>query len=451
MRDSAWWRFVARLGPATIVSVGYMDPGNWATDLEGGARFGYALLWVLVVANAIALVLQVLSARLGIATGLDLAQACRKYYPGWMAGPLWVLAEIAMVACDMAELLGSAMALNLLFHVPIVLGAVLTALDSFVFLAFAGRRRRLLESLVTVLVCGIALCLGVELLLARPAWSAVVDGLVPRMHPDAMYVAIAIIGATVMPHNLYLQSALERTRRTDLRPRSLKASIASTAVALNAALLVNAAILVLSAAVFSKTSAPVTDLGDAHRLLAPLLGTALAPVLFGVGLLLSGQSSTITSTMAGQIIMEGFVRIRIPPVLRRLVTRALALVPAVAVLTVSGAHGAMALMVATQVVLSLQLPFAVAPLVRFTASGDVMGRYVSPRGVRAVAIFVAGLVTLANAALVAHVLRDAIESAKLRGALAFFVLAVLVFYALVWGVSLHGGRVQVAGRSSAFR
>jgi manganese transport protein len=447
LRGSSW-RFVSRLGPAVIVSVGYMDPGNWATDLEGGARFGYTLLWVLVASNAIALVLQLLSARLGAATGLDLAQACRRYYPPWMAAPMWLLAEVAMVACDLAELLGSAIALNLLFGLPIVLGAILTAVDAFVFLLFTGRRHRLLEIAVAILVGGITCCLGAELFLARPSWSSVAGGLVPRMRGEALYIAIGILGATVMPHNLYLHSALERESRANApRASSWKSSVVGTAVALNAALLVNGAILVLSAAVFAKAGLPITDLQDAHHLLAPLLGSSVAPVLFGVGLLLSGQSATITSTMAGQIIMEGFVQVRLSPLMRRLVTRSLALVPAVVVLTLNGGRGATMMMIESQVVLSLQLSFAVAPLVRLTGSGNVMGRHASGGKVRAVAIGAAALVTLANSALIVHFLRG-VRSVAARDVLLGFTLLMAIFLVIVWTAPTANGH-RTAGAAPA--
>ncbi|HVW27126.1 MAG TPA: Nramp family divalent metal transporter [Polyangiaceae bacterium] len=428
--ESGRWQFVARLGPAVIVSVGYMDPGNWATDLEGGARFGYTLLWVLVASNAVALVLQVLSARLGAAAGLDLAEACRRFYPPWMAVPLWLLAEVAMVACDLAELLGSAIALHMLFRLPIVLGAILTAFDAFVLLALTGRRQRLLEVVVALLVGAVSCCLGAELVLSRPSSAEVVGGLVPRMPSDALYVAIGIVGATVMPHNLFLHSSLERASGTDAGRRSPKSSLAATAVALNAALLVNASILILSGAVFARARYAVTDLDDARNLLAPLLGSSVAPVLFGIGLLLSGQSATITSTLAGQIIMEGFVRVRLSPLLRRLVTRSLALVPALIVLTTRGGRGATTLMITTQVILSLELPFAVAPLVRFTGSANVMGRHANGLGTRAVAFGAAALVTLSNAALILHFLR-AIPSAGWRGVLVFAAGLTTIFFAVL--------------------
>jgi manganese transport protein len=401
-------RRFAFLGAAALVSVGYVDPGNWATDLEGGARFGYRLLWVLVLSGLIATLLQTLSARLGMVSGLDLAAACRVHYPERLRVPLWLLAELAIIACDMAEVLGSAVALNLLFGLPLLAGALLTGCDVFLILALQRQGTRRIEVLVTLLVVAIGACLAAQLLLARPDVGALASGLVPSLPGDSLYVAIGILGATVMPHNLYLHSAIvpkrEILRRRGDQARSLRRCFTSTALALGVALLLNAAILVMAAAVFATRGIAVSSLNDAHRLLAPLVGTSLASILFALALLCSGQSSTITGTLAGQVVMEGFVRLRLSPAARRVLTRAVAIVPAVVVLWLMGERGTMPLLVASQVVLSLQLPFAILPLVRFTGSPAIMGRFANRALVKALAFGCAALVVLANAWLVAKLL-----------------------------------------------
>jgi manganese transport protein len=423
-------RLLAFLGPATLVSVGYMDPGNWATNLEGGARFGYQLLWVLVLSNLMALLLQTLAARLGIVSGLDLAGACRAHYSPRVSVALWLLAELAIVACDMAELLGSAVALNLLFGIPMLAGALLTVLDVFLILALERRGARTLEAAVAALVATIAVCLGVDLLLVRPALGPMGHGLVPRLSGASLYLAIGILGATVMPHNLYLHSALVRRREAAPPPaeqrRTLRNSFLGTALALNLALLVNAAILVLSAAVFAARGLAVTDLRQAYHLLAPILGTGLAATLFAVALLASGQSATVTGTLAGQIVMEGFVRLRVSPLARRAITRGLAVIPAVAVLAVAGEGGAMPLLVASQVVLSLQLPFAVVPLLRFTNARSVMGASANGLAVRLLAGACAAVVLVANGALVVHT----IVELRARSSALAAVIAAAAFGAL---------------------
>jgi manganese transport protein len=399
-------RRFAFLGAAALVSVGYVDPGNWATDLEGGARFGYQLLWVLVLSGLIATLLQTLSARLGMVSGLDLAAACRVHFPERLRLPLWLLAEIAIIACDMAEVLGSAVALNLLFGLPLVAGALLTACDVFLILALQRQGTRRIEVLVTLLVLAIGACLGAQLFLARPDVTALSEGLMPRLPGDSLYIAIGILGATVMPHNLYLHSAIVPKRdvsghRGD-QARALRRCFSSTAFALGVALLLNAAILVMAAAVFSTRGIAVSSLADAHRLLTPLVGTSAAAVLFALALLCSGQSSTITGTLAGQVVMEGFVRLRLSPAARRMLTRSIAIVPAVVVLSLLGERGTMPLLVASQVVLSLQLPFAIVPLVRFSGSPEIMGRFASPAPVKALAVACAGLVIAANGWLVSR-------------------------------------------------
>ncbi|HXK04586.1 MAG TPA: Nramp family divalent metal transporter, partial [Verrucomicrobiae bacterium] len=311
---SMWRRMFAFAGPAYLVSVGYMDPGNWATDLEGGARFGYQLLWVLVMSNAMAVLLQTLSARLGIVSGRDLAQACRESYPRNVNLALWVLCEIAVAACDLAEVLGAAIGLNLLFHIPLLIGVLLTAADTLLLLWFQSFGIRTIEAFVLALITIMGVCFGIEILWARPSIGEMLPGLLPIVHGESLYVAIGILGATVMPHNLYLHSALVQTRdigRTEEDKRvACRYNLVDSTVALNGALLVNAAILILAAAVFFKHGIVVTEIQQAHELLAPLLGTSAAGVMFAVALICSGQSSTLTGTLAGQIVMEGFLNIR---------------------------------------------------------------------------------------------------------------------------------------------
>jgi manganese transport protein len=383
------WRGLGFVGPAAMISVGYMDPGNWATDLEGGARFGYQLLWVLVASNCIAMVLQSLAARLGVVAGMDLAQACRAHYARPVVVALWLLCEVAIIACDLASLLGSAIALNLLFGIPMAWGALITALDVLLILVLQHYGVRKLEAVVAALVLTIGGCMAIEMMLVRPVWADVANGLVPRLNSNNLFVAIGILGATVMPHNLYLHSSLVQTRRianTDAAKReAIRFNILDTALALNVALLINASILILSASTFFVRGIEVTELRQAHELLTPLLGMSLGATVFAVALLAAGQSATITGTMAGQIVMEGFVQLRMGPLKRRLLTRALAVVPAVAVLFFAGEQGVLQLLVLSQVVLSLQLPFAIVPLIRFTCSPRIMGAFVSPPWLRRLA------------------------------------------------------------------
>ena len=397
-------RFLAYLGPATLVSVGYMDPGNWATDIEGGARFGHQLLWVLVVANGVALLMQTLAARLGVVARLDLAQACRTCYPRPVVYTLFVLCELAIIACDLAEVLGSAVALNLLFGIPLVWGAVITVGDVFVLLALQRFGVRRLEALVTVLVLTVGACLAIEVWLAQPTWTTFRDSFSPRLDGTSVYIAVAILGATVMPHNLYLHSSLVQTRvaplTQDARQRALKFNFIDTVIALNVAFCINASILMLASDVFHTAGLDVTDLREAQQLLTPLLGTGLAGLLFAVALLCAGQSSTITGTLAGQIVMQGFLRLRGSPALVRAGTRSIAILPAVIVLTIAGEDATVSLLVATQVVLSLQLPFALVPLIRFTSSRALMGEYVNSRLVSSVAGIAATLIIACNAWLV---------------------------------------------------
>lgn len=413
---TGWFRrLFAFAGPAYLVSVGYMDPGNWATDLEGGARFGYALLWVLVLSNAMALLLQTLSARLGIVTRRDLAQACRDEYPLPVSYILWLLAEIGIVACDLAEVIGAAIGLNLLFHIPVLMGVLLTAADTLLVLWFTKYGIRLIEAFVIVLIATIAGCFAFEIFLARPDAHEVFLGLAPHLNAQSLYIAVAILGATVMPHNLYLHSALVQTRRIGVTESDLKTACRfnffDLFVALNAALLVNAAILIMSAAVFHKHGIVVTEIGQAHSLLTPILGTTLASIVFGAALLCSGQSSTLTGTMAGQIVMEGFVRLKMQPWLRRLVTRLLAITPAVLTLWFAGEQGTYRLLIFSQVILSLQLPFAVVPLVHLTGDRARMGDFASGWFLKLLSWSTAVIILVLNAYL-AWTTFDSISSAN---------------------------------------
>jgi manganese transport protein len=374
-------RMMAFAGPAYLISVGYMDPGNWAADLDGGAQFGYKLLWVLVMSNAMAVLLQTLSARLGIVTGRDLAQACRETYPRPVNFALWFLCEIAIVACDLAEVLGAAIALNLLFHIPLLTAVALTSFDTLLVLWFQKLGIRYLEAFILALIVVIAGCFTVEIIMAKPDYIGVAAGLIPRMDRRMLYTAIAMLGATVMPHNLYLHSALVQTRRIGRSREEKKVAcrynLIDCVVALNGAMFVNAAILILAGTVFYQAHQAVSEIQQAFLLLAPLMGTVVAAKLFGVALLASGQSSTLTGTMAGQIVMEGFLNIRVRPWLRRLVTRALAIVPAFVVIWLAGSHGTFRLLLLSQVVLNLQLPFAIIPLLQFTNDRRKMGEFAS--------------------------------------------------------------------------
>ena len=401
---SLWRRMFAFSGPAYLISVGYMDPGNWATDLEGGARFGYQLLWVLVVSNLMAILLQTLSARLGIASQRDLAQACREAYPRPVSYLLWILSEIAIAACDLAEVLGAAIALNLLFHIPLLAGVLITAADTLLVLWFTTLGIRVIEAFVLSLVAVIAACFLIEIWWAVPNFSEVVGGMVPRLSDRSLYIAIGILGATVMPHNLYLHSALVQTRRIGESDEEKRAAcrfnFIDSTIALNGAMLVNISILVLSATLFFKRGIVVTEIQQAHQLLSPILGTTAASVLFGIALLCSGQSSTLTGTMAGQIVMEGFLRFRMRPWLRRMITRAAAVIPAAITVSVAGDQGTYELLILSQVILSLQLPFAIIPLIQFTSSREHMGEFVNRGWLKVLAWVTAGLILALNIRLV---------------------------------------------------
>ena len=374
-------------GPGYLVAVGYMDPGNWATDLAGGSAFGYTLLSVILLSNIMAMVLQALAAKLGIVTGLDLAQACRAHYSPPVRFALWVLCELAIVACDLAEVIGTAIALQLLFGIPLVWGVVLTALDVLLILMLQQYGFRKLEAFIVALLIIIAGCFAVELFLSQPSLAAIAGGLVPTpeivTNPAMLYIAIGILGATVMPHNLYLHSSIVQTRRFDRteegRRQAIRFATLDSTVALALALFINASILILAAATFHQAGrTDVAEIQDAYQLLAPMLGVGVASTLFAVALLASGQNSTITATLAGQIVMEGFLDLRLPAWLRRLITRLLAIIPAVTVAALYGSSGTAKLLVLSQVILSLQLPFAVVPLVQFTSDRTKMGRFVNP-------------------------------------------------------------------------
>ena len=380
-------KFFAFAGPGYLVAVGYMDPGNWATDIAGGSMFGYALLSVILLSNLMAILLQSLSGKLGIVTGRDLAQACRDHYSRPVAMVLWVLCEVAIAACDMAEVIGAAIALHLLFGIPLLYGIIITVVDVLLILMLQKKGFRYIESLIIVMIVTIGGCFLVEILLAKPDFVAVAKGYVPSsqivVNPEMLYLAIGILGATVMPHNLYLHSSIVQTRNFDQTREGKRSAIRfatwDSSIALLFALLINSAILIVAAAAFHATGrTEVADISDAYHLLAPILGTTAGSILFGVALLASGQSSTITGTLAGQIVMEGFLNIRLPGWLRRLITRLIAIIPAVIVTAIYGEKGTTDLLILSQVILSLQLSFAVVPLVQFTSSKQKMGEFANP-------------------------------------------------------------------------
>ncbi len=403
--SSGFWRkMLAYAGPGYLVSVGYMDPGNWATDIAGGSKFGYTLLSVILLSNLMAILLQSLCVRLGVATGRDLAQACRDYFSPRINFCLWVLCEIAIAACDLAELLGSAIALQLLFGIPLLWGVCITALDVLVLLFLQNKGFRYVEALVIMLVATVGICFTAEIIFSQPDAGGILLGYVPKVevlqNPEMLYIAMGILGATVMPHNLYLHSSIVQTR--DFQPTSLKrweaikfGTIDST-VALSLALFINSAILIVSAATFHFSgNQDVAEIQDAYKLLSPLLGVGAASTIFGLALLASGQSSTLTATLAGQVVMEGFLHLRLPSWLRRLATRLLAIVPAVIAIILFGEKSTGSLLVFSQVILSLQLSFAVIPLVMFTSKRRLMGEFVNPLWLKilawTVAFIIAGL------------------------------------------------------------
>ncbi len=398
-------RLLAFAGPGYLVSVGYMDPGNWATDIAGGSSFGYELLSVVVLSSLLAILMQTLAARLGIATGRDLAQLCREAYPRPVSLALWLACEAAIIACDLAEVIGTAIALQLLFGLPLLIGAALTALDALLVLMLMRRGFRALEAFVVALLAVITACFAIQIALAAPPLAAILRGVVPHVSvvtdPRQLYLAIGILGATIMPHNLYLHSSIVQTRNFDRSPAgkrdALRLATADSAVALTLALFVNAAILIMAAAVFfGHGRTDVAEIGQAHALLTPLLGAGLASTLFAVALLASGVNSTVTATLAGQIVMEGFLKLRLPPWQRRLLTRGLAIVPVLAVTWFYGESGTARLLVLSQIILSMQLPFAIVPLVSFVQDRRRMGALVIPRWLAALAWATVGLVIVLN-------------------------------------------------------
>ena len=410
-RDARFWaKLGAFSGPGYLVAVGYMDPGNWATDLAGGSQFGYTLLSVILLSNLMAILLQALAAKLGVVTGRDLAQACRDHYSRPVGFLLWAACELAIVACDLAEVIGTAIALQLLFGLPLVWGVCLTALDVLLILVLQQRGFRKLEAFVIALLVIIAGCFAIELVLSRPAFGAILRGFVPTpeivTNPAMLYIAIGIIGATVMPHNLYLHSSIVQTRAFEQddtgRREAIRYATIDSSVALMLALFINGAILMLAASTFHVAGrADVAEIGDAYRLLAPMLGVGIASTLFAVALLASGQSSTITATLAGQVVMEGFLNLRLPAWQRRLITRLLAIIPAVTVAALYGESGTARLLVLSQVVLSMQLPFAVVPLVAFTSNRAKMGQFVNPAWLKWSAWIIAAVIIGLNLKLLA--------------------------------------------------
>ena len=412
---SSWWRkALAFAGPGYLVAVGYMDPGNWATDLAGGSQFGYTLLSVILLSNLMAILLQGLAAKLGIVTGRDLAQACRDHYSRPVNIGLWLLCEIAIAACDLAEVIGSAIALQLLFGIPLPWGIGLTALDVLLVLYLQHKGFRLLEALVIALIATIAGCFLFEILISRPDAGLVLSGFVPRpsilTNPSQLYIAIGILGATVMPHNLYLHSSIVQTRAYDETPEGRRTAVGfaffDSTIALTFALFINAAILIIAAATFHRSGHPeVAEIQQAYQLLTPLLGVAGASAVFALALLASGQNSTLTGTLAGQIVMEGFLNIRIRPWLRRLITRGIAIVPAALTAIFFGEHGTARLLILSQVILSVQLSFAVFPLVRFTSERAKMGEFTNPGWLKKLAYAVAFVIAGLNAWLLVRVVQ----------------------------------------------
>ncbi len=434
---SKWKKAFAFFGPAYLVSVGYMDPGNWATDIAGGSQFGYGLIWVLLMSNFMALFLQSLSARLGIVQGRDLAQCSREAYPPAVNVTLYILAEIAIAACDLAEVLGMAIGLNLLCGLPIIWGVLVTLLDTILLLYLQKLGMRKLEAFIITLIAIIGGCFLIEMFYAKPDLHEVVKGFVPRLpNHAALYIAIGIIGATVMPHNLYLHSALVQTRKINRNHgsimKSLRLNNIDSALALNIAFFVNAAILILAAAAFFNTGHhEIASLQDAHKLLAPLLGSKWAPMLFAIALIAAGQSSTVTGTLAGQIIMEGYLRIRINPVVRRLITRLLAIVPTLIVILVAGDKMVDQLLIFSQVLLSMQLAFAVIPLIHFVSDKDKMGVYAISNTTKAIAWCIAALIVVLNLKLFLDSISD-----WMHGTTSLPVQMLLVLFVILVGVLL---------------
>ena len=416
---SFWRKMLAFSGPGYLIAVGYMDPGNWATDIAGGSRFNYTLLSVIMISNLMAILLQSLALRLGIVTGRDLAQACRDHFSPRVSFVLWVFCEVAIVACDLAEVIGSAIALNLLFGIPLIYGVLLTAFDVMILLLLQNRGFRWLEAVVITLVATVGVCFAAEIIFSRPDVAAIVSGFVPSSqivtNPAMLYIAIGILGSTVMPHNLYLHSSIVQTRDYERTPKgkreAIKFATIDSTLALVFALFINAAILIVAAAAFHGSgNIEVAEIGDAYKLLSPLLGVSGASTLFAVALLASGQNSTLTGTLAGQIVMEGFLDIRVKPWLRRLITRLIAIVPAVIVTAFYGTSGTTQLLILSQVVLSMQLSFAVFPLVMFTSDKLKMGEFVNPMWRKVLSYTVAVTIAVLNVWMLFQIFAESISS-----------------------------------------
>jgi manganese transport protein len=398
-------KFMAFVGPGYLVAVGYMDPGNWATDIAGGSMFGYTLLSIIVLSNLMAMLLQALSGKLGIVTGKDLAQNCRDHYSKKVSIGLWVLCELAIAACDLAEVIGSAIALNLLFGIPILYGVMITSMDVMVILLLQNKGFKYIEMLVIVLIITIGACFGVEMFLSKPDITGIVNGIIPKKeiitNPTMLYIAIGILGATVMPHNLYLHSSIVQTRNfaqsKSGKKEAIKFATWDSTIALFFALFINAAILIVSSATFHKAGmTDIAEIKDAYHMLTPILGTTLGSVLFGVALLASGQNSTLTGTLAGQIVMEGFLNIKLPDWVTRLVTRLIAIIPAIIATAIYGEKGVEDLLILSQVILSLQLPFAVVPLILFTGNKKKMGEFANPKWLKILSWLVASIIIILN-------------------------------------------------------
>jgi manganese transport protein len=413
-KDASFFRkMLAFSGPGYLVAVGYMDPGNWATDLAGGSRFGYALLFVILLSSIFAMILQHLTVKLGVVTGRDLAQICRDAMPLWAVRFLWAMAEIMIIACDLAEVIGTAIALELLFHIPLPIGVVITALDVLLLLFLQKKGFRWLEALVIVLIATVVVCFGLEMLFSQPAIAPLMQGFIPSTelftNQQMLLIAVGILGATVMPHNLYLHSAVVQTRAHETHAKgkreAIKFGTIDSTIALSIAFFVNAAILILSAATFHvRGYGDIAEIDQAYQLLAPLLGVGAASIIFAVALLASGQNSTVTATLAGQIILEGFLKVKLKPWIRRLVTRSLAIIPAVTIAIAFGGSGLSQLLIFSQVVLSLQLPFAVIPLAYFTSSEKYMGKFANKLWLKIIVFGIAAVITTLNIWLVSKVI-----------------------------------------------
>jgi len=409
-------KLLAFTGPGYLVAVGYMDPGNWATDLAGGSAFGYSLLSVILLSSVFAMFLQHLTVKLGIVTGMDLAQICRRIFPYWTNVVLWIMAEIMIIACDLAEVIGTAIALELLFHIPLPVGVVVTGLDVLLLLFLQKKGFRWLEALVIALIAIVVVCFGLELIFSQPQIAPLMAGFIPARelftNREMLFIAVGILGATVMPHNLYLHSAVVQTRAHELHKKgkeeAIKFATIDSSIALSLAFFVNAAILILAAATFFATGHhDIADIDQAYRLLTPLLGVGIASVLFGVALLASGQNSTVTATLAGQIILEGFMNIKLKPWVRRLITRSLAIAPAVVIALLFGGSGLSRLLIFSQIVLSLQLPFAVLPLIYVTSSKKHMGQFANRMWLKVIIGAIAGVITCLNSWLVVYMVTGA--------------------------------------------